>query len=63
MLFPISGSKLKSLKCNYPPIRRHGVTTQKTVNSVRSFLELYIQMAGLTMTTKDQIAAAFGMGV
>jgi hypothetical protein len=44
------------LKC-YPPTRLHGVTIQKTVISVLSFLELYIQMAVLTMTARDQIAA------
>jgi len=45
------------LKCCYAPTRLHGVTTQKTEISVLSFLELYIQMFGLTMIARDQIAA------
>jgi hypothetical protein len=45
------------LKCCYLPTRLHSVTIQKTEISVLSFLELYIQMAGLTITARNQIAA------
>jgi hypothetical protein len=61
---PEDGMCFVFLKFFYTLTRPHGITTQKTEILVLSFLELYIQMVGLTMTTRDQIASCmFGRGV